>query len=82
MQEKQYWLDSKDNVKKLYMGVWIACALLLVAELFIHLHGHFPVEEWFGFYGFYGFVGCVGLVLGAKALRVVLMRPDDYYDDE
>jgi len=80
MQQKQYWLDSKDNVTKVYRGVWIACALLLGAELFVHLHGHFAVEEWFGFYGFFGFIGCVGLVLGAKALRVVLKRPEDYYD--
>jgi hypothetical protein len=35
----------------------------------------------FGFYGFYGFIGCVGLVLGAKALRKVLFRPEDYYDE-
>ena len=81
MQEKHYWLDSKANVTKVYRGVWITCALLLVAELFVHPHGHFAVEEWFGFYGFYGFIGCVGLVLGAKALRVVLKRPENYYDD-
>ena len=81
MQQKQYWLDSKDNVTKVYRGVWIACALLLVAELFVHLHGHFAVEELFGFYGFFGFIGCVGLVLGAKAMRVVLKRPENYYDE-
>ena len=81
MQEKHYWLDSKNNVTKVYRGVWIACALLLVAELFVHPHGHFAVEEWFGFYGFYGFIVCVGLVLGAKALRVVLKRPENYYDE-
>ena len=81
MQEKQYWLDSKENVTKIYRGVWIACALLLVAEPFVHLHGHFEVEEWFGFYGFYGLIGCVFLVLGAKVLRVVLIRPENYYDE-
>ena len=80
MQEKEHWLDSKGNVTKVYRGVWVACALLLVAELFVHLHGHFAIESLFGFYGFYGFIGCVGLVLGAKALRVVLKRPEDYYD--
>ena len=81
MQEKTYWLDSKKNVTKIYYGVWIACGLLLVAELFVHLHGYFEVESYFGFYGFYGFIGCVGLVLGAKALRVILMRPENYYDE-
>ena len=80
-QQKRYWLDSKDNVKNVYRGVWIACALLLVAELFVHLHPHFAVEKLFGFYGLFGFIGCVGLVLGAKAMREVLIRPEDYYDE-
>ena len=81
MHEKTYWLDSKKNVTKIYWGVWIACAALLAAELFVHLHGHFSIESVFGFYGLYGFIGCVGLVLGAKVLRVILMRPEDYYDE-
>lgn len=81
MQEKHYWLDSKENVAKVYRGVWIACIVLLVAELFVHLHPHFAIERLFGFYGFYGFIGCVGLVLGAKALRKILYRPEEYYDE-
>jgi hypothetical protein len=81
MSEKTYWLDSKANVAKVYKGVWIACALLLLVEPLVHLHPHFAAEEWFGFYGLYGFVGCVGLVLGAKALRVILKRPENYYDE-
>ena len=81
MSEKVYWLDSKANVEKIYRWVWKACGLLLVIEIFVHLHPHFALERLYGFYGFYGFVGCVGLVLGAKALRVVLKRSENYYDD-
>ena len=44
------------------------------------MHGEFSVEHWFGFHGLFGFVACVGLVLTAKALRRILMRPEDYYD--
>ncbi len=80
-QEARYWLDSKKNVTKVYRSVWIACAVLLAVEVFVTLHGHFTIEHLFGFYGFYGFFGCVGLVLGAKVLRKILMRPEDYYDD-
>ena len=32
-----------------------------------------------GFYGVFGFVACALLVLAAKALRRLLMRPEDYY---
>ena len=81
MEKKTYWLDNKSNVKKVYIGVWIACGLLLAVEPLVHLHPHFQIEALFGFYGFYGFIGCVGLVLGAKALRVILMRPENYYDE-
>ena len=44
-------------------------------------HSFFEIENIFGFYGFYGFVGCVTLVLLAKLLRVLVMRPEDYYDE-
>ena len=42
--------------------------------------GRFAIEHVFGFYGLFGFVACVALVLIAKQLRRVLMRPEDYYD--
>jgi asparagine N-glycosylation enzyme membrane subunit Stt3 len=78
--ERRRWLDRKENVDKVYWGVWLLCALLLAAEPFVHKHGDFAFESWFGFHGWYGFVACVGLVLAAKLLRVVLKRPEDYYE--
>lgn len=78
--EREYWLDRKKNVDKVYRGVWALCALLFVVEPFVHKHGDFAFEEWFGFHGFYGFVACVGLVLAAKGLRRWLKRPEDYYE--
>jgi hypothetical protein len=56
------------------------CALLFVAEPFVHKHGELAVEEWFGFHGIFGFVACVALVIAAKGLRRLLMRPEDYYE--
>lgn len=78
--EREYWLDRKKNVDKVYRGVWALCALLFAVEPFVHKHGDFAFEEWFGFHGFYGFVACVGLVLAAKGLRRWLKRPEDYYE--
>jgi hypothetical protein len=54
--------------------------MLVVADLFVPKHGPFAVEHVFGFYAWYGFLACVGLVLVAKVMRRVLMRPEDYYD--
>jgi hypothetical protein len=77
---KRYWLDSVANVTKLYRGVWAVGIGLLLLDLVLHRHAEIGFDALFGFYCFYGFVACVALVLTAKALRRVLMRPEDYYE--
>ncbi len=78
--EPKRWLDDKRNVNKIVYGLYALSALLLVIDPFIHKHGPFEIEHWWGFYGIYGFVGCVFLVLAAKELRKLVMRSEDYYD--
>jgi hypothetical protein len=75
-----WWLDEPRNVDKLVKGFYVVCALILAIDLFVPKHGPFRIEHIFGFYGVFGFFACVALVLVAKALRKVLMRPEDYYD--
>jgi hypothetical protein len=75
-----YWLDHPANVEWVVRAVYLICAVLVVADVFVHKHGPFAIEYVFGFYAWYGFLACVGLVLAAKVLRRVLMRPEDYYD--
>lgn len=75
-----YWLDRPGNVELIVRAVYLICAVLVVADVFVPKHGPFPIEHVFGFYAWYGFFACVGLVLAAKVLRWVLMRPEDYYD--
>jgi hypothetical protein len=53
---------------------------LLAIDVFVPKHGPFAIEHVYGFYGIFGFIACVALVLIAKQLRRVLMRPEDYYD--
>jgi hypothetical protein len=77
---KTYWLDSSANVTLLYRGLWVLGFLLLAADLVVHRHEGVGFAELFGFYGFYGFVACVALVLAAKVLRRLVMRPEDYYE--
>lgn len=80
MDERPRWLDSKRNVDKVYWAVWVVCGLLVLVEPLVHKHGDFAFEEWLGFHALYGFVACVGLVIAAKGLRILLARPEDYYD--
>ena len=72
--------DDEKNVVRVRMALYIACALSLIAEFFVHRHVDHPWEALFGFYALYGFVACVLLVLIAREMRRVVMRDEDYYD--
>jgi hypothetical protein len=78
--EKPRWLDKSENVRKLYLTVWAIGLVLLLLDLVIHRHAETPFDGWFGFYCFFGFFACVSLVIVAKGLRRILMRPEDYYE--
>ncbi len=77
---KKYWLDEPRNVTKLYRGLWAIGIGLVLLDLVVHRHAEAGFDGWFGFYGLYGFFACVALVLAAKLLRRIVMRPEDYYD--
>jgi hypothetical protein len=79
--EEKHLFDNPQNVKRLIYALYAACGLSVLAEFFIHLHPKHPLESIFNFYSLYGFVMCVALVLGAKVLRVIIMRKEDYYDE-
>ena len=78
---KKYLFDNPRNVKILLRTFFSSLLVLLVIELFIHKHPHFPWEGWHEFYAVFGFVACVALVLAAKyILRPLVKRGEDYYD--
>jgi hypothetical protein len=78
--ERRYWLDEPGNVKKIVWALIAVCAGLFFADGFYEKHPEVEVESLFGFYAIFGFTVYVGLVLIAKWLRSLLMRPEDYYD--
>lgn len=73
--------DNPKNVQRLRKGFFVALVLVLLAELFVDMHGEFHVEHFFGFYAVYGFISYVSLIFLAKLLRKILMRREDYYDN-
>ncbi len=79
-EEKKYWLDERRNVTKIFWGLVLVCAALGLADFFYGKHIIFAFEDVPAFFGIFGFVVCVGLVLGAKELRKILKRDEDYYD--
>jgi hypothetical protein len=80
MQDKTHWLDQPRNVTHLYRGLWIVGLLLVAGDLVVHRHEGVAFAERLGFHAVYGFCACVALVLAAKLLRWVVMRPEHYYD--
>jgi uncharacterized membrane protein len=80
--EKKFWLDDRKNVDKVWYALIAVCAVTVVCDFFYHKHVEYAVEDVIpGMYGWYGFIGCVFLVLTAKLLRKILMRPESYYDE-
>lgn len=78
-EEREYLFDKPQNVRRVIWLLYGICGLLLVLELFVHRHLKHPWEGLPGFYPLYGFVGCVLLVLIAKWMRRLIIRPENYY---
>ena len=68
------------GITKSINTLYAVCAFLVAIDLFVHKHGPFAVEHIWGFYVLCGLVASIGLVVVAKVLRVILMKPEDYYD--
>lgn len=79
--DDQRWLDRRSNVDKIVYGIWIICALLIVAEFFYEKHPYFGFDGSFGFYALFGFAAYCTIVLSAKAFRRLVKRSEDYYGD-
>ena len=79
MDDKPHWLDQPRNVKRLWRGFLVVLALTVAAEALVQLHPHFEIESEFGFSAWFGFMGCAAMIIVAKALALVLKRPDSYY---
>lgn len=75
----QHLFDDPNNIKRLLHLLYACCLLLLLLDVVVERHTSHPWEQLWGFYSLYGFAGCVVLVLIAKALRLILQRPPDYY---
>ena len=78
--EAPSWFEQPGNIRLLIGGLIAVNILLLIAELFVEKHPYFDVESWFGFYALFGFVAFVVIVFIGRGLRLIISRPEDYYD--
>ena len=61
---------------------FVLCAVVLGLDFLGRPEKHHPLEEWPILYPLFGFVGISLLIIVAKGLRRLVMRSEDYYDDE
>lgn len=80
MQESHPLYNSRNRRRLKQLGITLAL-LTLIAELFISIHGYFSFAEVFGFYGVSGLLATFLITIVALILRVILQRPEGYYDD-
>lgn len=59
------------------LGIAIILAIL---ELFLHRHGVASIEDSFMFPAIFGFLAFMFIVQVGKWLRLMIMRPEDYYE--
>jgi len=78
--DHDHWLVRPATIRKLWWIFGGVLALTVLAQLGVHVHGHFGIDGWLGFNAVFGFLACVAMVVFAKLLGFVLKRPVDYYD--
>jgi hypothetical protein len=75
------FFDKPENIKKIWIMLYVVCGLLVVPDFFTHRHPRFGFDGFFGFYALLGFVSCTVLILFSKLVGLVLKVKEDYYDN-
>jgi hypothetical protein len=79
--DKSHWLDEPRHVKllwRIFLGVLV---FIVAVGALIPLHPYFEIESTFGFYAWFGFLACGVMIVVAKAMALLLRRPDTYYPE-
>lgn len=76
-----HWLTRPATIRLLWIVFIAVLALTVAAGFWWPGEPHFEIERLFGFNAAYGFLVCAAMILGAKALGVVLKRREDYYEE-
>jgi hypothetical protein len=74
-----HWLTRPSTIRKLWVALIAVLAALVLAEAWIPNHPHFEVERLYAFNALYGFLACAAMIVVAKALGLLIKRPDTYY---
>ena len=76
------WVDKPGSANKIFWALALFCVALFLFDFTFEKHGNFSLEDLPGFFGVFGFIAFTAVILGAKALRVLIKRPEDFYADK
>jgi sterol desaturase/sphingolipid hydroxylase (fatty acid hydroxylase superfamily) len=79
--DNDHWLVRPRTIRLLWWLFSLVLAGLVALQLLIKVKGYFGVDAWFGFGAAFGFFACLAMVLIAKALGLLLKRPEHYYQN-
>ena len=79
--QNENWLVRKSTIKLLWWVMIIILALTVLLQIPVSIHGHFGIDELFGFNAWYGLGSCVLMVFLAKILGFFIKRKDTFYND-
>jgi hypothetical protein len=75
-----HWLVRASTIRRLWLAFALVLAASVLADLAVEHHSYFGLDGTPGFGAWFGFASCVVMIVFAKAIGVVLKRPDTFYD--
>lgn len=78
---QEHWLERPRTIRLLWRAFAAVLALTVAAELWVEPDAHFAIEKIVGFGAWFGFLACAALILAAKAVGLLVKRPDTYYEE-
>jgi len=82
IEKTDHWLVRASTIRCLWGIFIVVLALTVLAQLVVPIKGYFGIDGWLAFGAIYGFLVCLAMVLFAKALGLLLKRPENYYKDQ
>ena len=73
--------DMQKMGKIFTQALLVIAVILAILEVFLHRHGVAAIEDSFMFPAIFGFFAFVFIVQVGKWLRMMIMRPEDYYEE-
>lgn len=76
---KKIWVVFQKNIKNIF---FIILGALVISDFFIHRHHHFKIGEFHLFEAAAGIVFIFILAVAANILRILFLKPENFYNNK